>query len=111
MGTDDNIEGTVRGIIDSDEGFLRLRRDLDLMGQLAEKWQMKFNLERYELSSYKKDVIKLERVQKRFTRMLSGMEGLSYKERLDRLGLFSLERRRLRGHLREVHKIMKGIDR
>ena len=38
---------------------------------------------------YRKDSIKLERVQKRFTRMLPGLDGLSYKERLDRLGLFS----------------------
>ena len=29
---------------------------------------------------YRKDIIKLERVQKRFTRMLSGLDGLSYKE-------------------------------
>eukprot|EP00061_Rhincodon_typus_P014230 g41133.t1 len=43
--------------------------------------------------------------------MLPGMEDLSYKERLDRLRLFSLEHRRLRGNLIEVYKIMRGIDR
>ena len=49
-------------------------------------------------SSYsRKDIIKLERVQKRFTWMLPGLDGLSYKDMLDRLGLFSLECRRLRG--------------
>ena len=42
--------------------------------------------------------------------MLPGPDGLSYKERLDRLGLFPLERRRLRGDLIEVYKIMRGID-
>ena len=42
--------------------------------------------------------------------MLQGLDGLSYKERLDRLGLFSLVRRRLRGDLIEVYKIMRGID-
>jgi len=61
-------------------------------------------------SYYRKDIIKLERVQKRFTRMLSGLDGLSYKERLDRLGLFSVELRRFRGDLIEVYKIMRGID-
>ena len=55
-------------------------------------------------------IIKLERVQKRFTRMLLGLDGLSYKERLDRLGLFSLERRRLRNDLIEVYKMMRGTD-
>ena len=50
-------------------------------------------------SYYRKDIIKLERVQKIFIRMLPGLDGLSYKERLDRLGFFSLERRRLRGDL------------
>eukprot|EP00061_Rhincodon_typus_P018375 g47527.t1 len=49
--------------------------------------------------------------QKRFTRMLPGMECLSYKERLDRLRLYSLERCRLRGDLIEAYKIMRGIDR
>ena len=42
--------------------------------------------------------------------MLPGLDGLSYKERLDRLGLFSLERRRLGSDLIEVYKIMRGID-
>ena len=53
----------------------------------------------------------LERVQKRFTRMLPGMEGINYEEKLEKLGLFSLERWRLRGDLIEVHKIMRGMDR
>lgn len=40
---------------------------------------------------YRKDVETLERVQRRFTGMMAGLEGIKYKERLDRLGLFSLE--------------------
>eukprot|EP00061_Rhincodon_typus_P005580 g25269.t1 len=58
-----------------------------------------------------KDVVKLEKVRKRFTRMLPGLEGLSYRERLNSLGLFSLDRRILRGDPIEVYKIMRGMDR
>jgi len=44
--------------------------------------------------------------------MLPGLEGVSCMDRLDKLGLFSLERRRwLRGDLIEVYKMMRGIDR
>ena len=60
---------------------------------------------------YQKDVEALEKLQKRFTRMLPRMEGISYEERVEKLGLFSLERRRLRGDLIEVYKIMRGMDR
>ena len=47
----------------------------------------------------------MEGVQKRFTRMLPGLEGISYEERLDKFGFFSLEQRMLRGDLLEVYKI------
>ena len=56
---------------------------------------------------YQKDVEALERVQ----RMLFGLEDVGYEERLNKLGLFSLERQRLRRDLIEVDKIMRGIDR
>ena len=51
----------------------------------------------------------LERVQKRFTRLLPGL--MLRLARLDKLGLFSLERRRLREDLIEIYKIMRDIDR
>ena len=53
----------------------------------------------------------LERVQKRFTRMLPGLEDMDYEERLNKLGLFSLECWRMRGDLIEVYKITTGLDR
>ena len=43
--------------------------------------------------------------------MLPGPVALCYRERLARLGLYSLEGRRMRGALIEVYKIMRGIDR
>jgi len=59
---------------------------------------------------YQKDVKVLERVQRRFTRMLPSLVGVGYEERLNKLGLSSLERWRLWGDLIEVYKIMKGKD-
>ena len=59
----------------------------------------------------RKDILAIEGVQRRFTRLIPGMSGLSYEERLDRLGLYSLEFRRLRGDLIETYKILKGLDR
>ena len=53
-----------------------------------------------------KDIITLEKVQRRFSRMVQGLTNLSYEERLKRLGLTTLETRHLRADLLEVFKIM-----
>ena len=58
----------------------------------------------------RKDILAMEGVQRRFTRLIPGMAGLSYVERLERLGLYTLEFRRMRGDLIETHKIIKGLD-
>ena len=60
--------------------------------------------------AYKKDKFLIERVQHRFTRMISELADLQYSDRLVLLGLWSLEERRNRADLIEAFKMISGIS-
>lgn len=57
---------------------------------------------------YKRHMDILEKVQRRATRMIKGLEHFSYDKRLRALGLYSLEKRRLKEEPPHVYKYLKG---
>ena len=58
-----------------------------------------------------KDISELEKVQRRMMRMVVGVEGRKYEERLEAVGLTTLSERRARGDMVETFKTLKGANR
>jgi len=58
----------------------------------------------------RKDINALEKVQKRFTKMIHGCRALKYEERLHKLSITTLEERHNRADLIQVFKILNDIS-
>ena len=60
---------------------------------------------------FRRDKLEIEKIQRRATRLIPSLKGLSYEERLRILKMPSLEHRKRRGDMLQVYKILNGIDR
>jgi hypothetical protein len=58
---------------------------------------------------YKKDIIAIERIQRRATKYVRGLCQLPYEERLKTLDLDSMHHRHLRSALIETYKLLRGF--
>ena len=54
----------------------------------------------------RKDIKQLERIQKRFTKMISGCKKMNYGQRLEKLNLTTLEERHHRADMIQVFKVI-----
>jgi hypothetical protein len=59
---------------------------------------------------YKREVIQIENVQRRATKLVKHIQHLSYSDRTRYLGLPSLQYRRLRSDMVETFRIINNID-
>ena len=58
----------------------------------------------------RKDIVKLEKVQRRVTKLVPDVVHLSYEDRLVQLNMTTLEKRRERGDMIKVFIILNGFD-
>ena len=57
----------------------------------------------------KKDIVSIENVQRRATKMIPELKNLEYPDRLRKLNLPSMTHRRKRGDMIEIYKLMHGL--
>ena len=52
----------------------------------------------------------MEKVQCRATKMVYDFKNMNYEKRLDKLNMFSLQHKRMRGDMIETYKILSGLE-
>eukprot|EP00061_Rhincodon_typus_P008365 g30903.t1 len=65
----------------------------------------------FEFLCLRQDITAIEKVQQTFTRLIPRIVRLSFEDRFKRLGLYSMEFRRMRGNVIETYKTLKDVDR
>ncbi|PKU43524.1 hypothetical protein llap_6180 [Limosa lapponica baueri] len=103
-------EGLESCLVEKDLGVLA-DCQLNLSQQCAQLALVRLYLEycvRFWAPHHNKDIEVLELVQRRATKLVKGLQSKSYEEQLRELGLFSLEKRRLRGDLIPLDNYLKG---
>ena len=71
---------------------------------------LEYSIQAWSPYYYAKDILLLVKVQRRATKLEWRLKELSCEERLERLKLFSLEERRLRGDLIQTFKLLTGKE-
>ena len=91
------------GIIVDNLSVLSIQRDLEIIANWCHTWLM-------ELNESKCKVLHIGKKNPKATKSVLGCNGMSYEKRLEKIGITSLEERRLRGDMIQQFKFFKGLN-